>query len=233
MSVLTTVGILLLVALIMVFLKLIPGVFLLFLHYASGKYSKRKLDKLSLSFILGAGIFTAVMLILACIILSAFSKIFDDFYNILTWAIAGVFVVLGVVFPLCYYRKGKGTRLFISRNLAEKTRIKAKNTKKCSDVFLLGFFTGTLEVLFTAPLYVMISSEIMQSNDPRVLTSLVLVMILSVVILPIAIYYRFNAGLNLADFERMREKNKNFFRFLISFCYLMLAVLLITFRIFG
>ena len=53
MSVFVSVGIVILAMLIMAFLQLSSGVFSLFYHYASGKYSKSRASDMTLFFILG------------------------------------------------------------------------------------------------------------------------------------------------------------------------------------
>ena len=118
MNVLTGVILLLLSMLIVGFLQLRPSILLIFLHYASAKYSKKRVSNLTLFYILGSFMILFVILMSLYFITAAiltFGHVFVPFLYIL----AGVLGAIGILCPLFYYRKGQGTRLFISRKTAK------------------------------------------------------------------------------------------------------------------
>lgn len=233
MNVLTSVGILLLLTLILVFLQLVPGVFMLISHYASGKFSRRKAADQRLFFILGveSGLvffFLAIYAILSAICITPIN--IDD--GILVWAMSGVLIALAIAFALYYYRNGAGTKLFISRKLAKRIEEKTMTARLRSDAFVLGFSATIPELIFTMPLYIIMVAEIMRINGPPALRALVVMLIMFAAILPLLIIaILFDRDCNLAELARKREQNKSFVRCIVSLLYILLAGIIITFRI--
>ncbi|MBR3132039.1 hypothetical protein IKG33_01350 [Candidatus Saccharibacteria bacterium] len=233
MSVLTPLGILILAMLIMAFLELTPGVFILFYHYTIGRFSRKSASRLSLFFILGTEIISA------CLFLSVYfltSILFFDHpdlrNNVLTWIIVGVLFALSFASFFFYFRRGPGTRLFIPREFANTLIHYAKTVKTTSDAFVLGALTGVLELMFTLPLYIITSAEIMRMNNmPLPNTLLTIIYILSPVVSLFIKRWLFQSGRNLAQIERSRIKDKNFTRVLLGSSYFIIAILIICFRI--
>ncbi len=221
--------------LIVAFLKLVPGVFGLFLHYGSGKYSKFKVDDLSIFFIIGFETLIALMFILFNFLFCALSFTKINLENpILIWIIIGILVALSVAYFCFYYQKGPGTKLFISRTIAQNFDKKAQTVKSRSDAFALGFTAGIPELLFTIPLYFISTIEISKLclSDIPCCALIIIFIILSAV--PLFIQHAFfRTNHNLADFEKNRIKNKTFFRFFTSFLYLILAIFIILFEVFN
>ena len=233
MNVFAPVVILILAMLIMLLLQLSPGVFLLFSHYASGKYSRRKSSDQSLFFIFGAEICTTLIFLSVYFILTALYVTPIDFENnILIWITAGIFAAIGAVFPICYFRNGKGTKLFISRRLAVAFDKKASSAKSRSDAFTLGFISILPELFFTIPIYFLSSLEIMQLGDSPLLRGFLILIFILIAIAPlIATHVYLDFGHNFVEIAKFRIRNKNFNRFFISSLYFLIAIIVITFRI--
>lgn len=233
MTVFISLGILILPMLIVACLKLVPGVFALFFHYASGKYSKRKTDDLSVFFILGAETMVALAFFLINTLINILPpNLLTLGNNILTWIIIGILISLSLSTFLFYFRKGSGTELFISRKIAQCLNLKAKSVKNRSDAFILGLVSGIPEFIFTIPLYILSTITLIQSSFSPISCSCIIIFCALIVVSPLfitQIFYRTDH--NLADIAKLRTKNKTFFRFFISFLYLALAALIITFRI--
>ena len=165
MGIITPIGIVILAMVIMASLQLVPGIFALFYHYALGKFSKKQASILSLYFILGAEV------IAACLFLSSFYLTYVFFFgfakaevNYLALIIAGILIALAFFSFFFYYRKGSGTRLFIPYKYARAIDQSAKTAKTRSDAFMLGAVSGTYELIFTLPLYLLTAIEIMEMN---------------------------------------------------------------------
>ena len=220
---------------IMTFMQLTPGVFALFYHYAIGKMELKKASNLALFFILG------VEIVAACMYLSAFYLTYVFFLGgtgladgILAWVMAGVMVALGAASLTLYYRKGKGTMLFIPRWYAEALDQNARTVKTRTEAFLLGAFAGTAELVFTLPLYILTSIEIMRMEGGMALNDILTVIyILAPTFSLFLIHLRFYLGYNLADMMKMRVKDKPFVRVILTLSYLTIAALLICYRIGG
>ena len=232
MSVFISLGIVILAMLIMACLQLTPSVFALFYHYALGKFSKRKASFLSLYFILGTEI------IAACLYLSIFYLtcifFFDNLHpetSILFWSLAGILAALGIFSFFFYYRRGPGTRLFIPRKYAKALDVSAKSAKTRSDAFMLGALTGTCELAFTLPLYIVTCVEIMKMGAEGFSSNLLTIIYILIPVIPLFfIRWKFQTGRNLADIERSHVKDKFFNRLIITSCYILIAILIICFR---
>ncbi|MBQ3353071.1 hypothetical protein IJG89_01855 [Candidatus Saccharibacteria bacterium] len=233
MSVFASVEILILAMLIVSLLQLTPGIFLLFSHFALGKYSRRKASNLSLFFIFGAEIFIAAVFISLYYILYALNSTPIDFNcDLIAWISAGVLTAIGTLFPMCYFRKGAGTKLFIPRSFATKISDRALTSKSRSDAFVLGFISGVPELIFTIPLYIVAILEIMRVGETPIIRGALVLAFVLITITSLMIYHiKFSLGYNLAEFERARVRNKNFTRFFLSLLYILTAIIIITFRI--
>jgi hypothetical protein len=204
-------------------LQLTPAIFTIFYHYASGKKSRAKADDLTLSFVLGAETFNTIMFLLLYIIYyTIFYNLGELKLGLFPWIMAGVFLALAFISFFFYYRKSRGTELYISRKIAKNLLLRAKDVKNRSDAFLLGCFSGTAELLFTMPLFiisVVISNHI--NFAPRALLHILLISSISIPIFSYFLMYR--GGYNFAEITRRRVKNKPFFRFIIPLAYLLLV----------
>lgn len=233
MSVFTSLGILILSMLILMSLKLVPGIFILFTHYNLGKFSKKKVDDLGIFFIFGVETLIALLFVLinsTICILSPDEIIFEN--PIFPFVMSGIFIALSLATFFFYFKKGPGTKLFISRKTAQKFILKTKSTKNRSDAFVLGLISGIPELIFTIPLYLISIIEISKLSFHFSSYAAALLAFILIVTAPLFILHSFEkTNYNLAEIERLRVKNKTFFRFFISILYLLLAILIIVFGI--
>lgn len=227
MSIFISVGILILAMLIMASLQLTPGVFAIFSHYNLGKFKQAKAYDFMFFFILG------VETITACLFISIYYLTFvlrfgeTNFINtVFAWVLAGIMFALSLSSIFLYYRRGHGTKLFISRKYAKALEHSAKTSKTRSDAFLLGSISGTYELFFTFPIYIIAAIAITQINI-SLSGLLALAFILSPLIPLFCIYIRYRLGYNLANIIKSRTENKSFIRFLLCTSYLFLAILII------
>ena len=233
MSVFISLGIVFIAMLILAFLQLTPGVFALFRHYASGKYSQKRSAILTSFYMLGvetvaAGLFIAALL---------FSNLFFIYSfrpetSFLAWVLVGILVALALMSFVAYFRSGRGTQLFIPRKCADALENYAKEASSRSDAFVLGALTGVLELPFSLPLYLISAISVVELSAELILGQVLgLCFILAPMAPLLAIRYKFHIGYNLADIQKDRVKNKNFVRFVIGFSYIALAILFIYFGI--
>ena len=211
----------------MVFLQLVPGIFALFSHYTSGKYSQVRATDLATFFILGAE--TSVVVVFLCIYAilccsPAVTFIIDS--EVFAWAMAGILIALTLAILGFYFRKGSGTKLFISRRLASNLRTRITTVKTRSDAFAFGFVSAVPELIFTLPIYLLATIAIMRLNLSHFESAGLIILFAIVAILPLLIIHC-SPSHNLADFLRFRFKNKSFFRFAIALFYLLIAALII------
>ena len=221
MSILTSVGIIVLAMLIQALLQLTPSVFSIWYHYALGKNSKNKVLDLSGYFVVGV---ESMVLLLAMIIYFVMLKVPNtDLTNLI---LAGILVAMGMFGFFGYYRKGRSTELFISRKTARGFCAKAKTAHKKSDIFVLGIVTCVSELFLTLPLLIVV---IMQAINFAITDQMIIFAVyLLVVMTPTGVVRgNFLNGKNLADIQKTRVKNKNFYRIMIGCSYVVMAFLLV------
>ena len=216
----------------MTFLSLSHGVFAIFNHYAYGKYSRKKAETLTFYYILGTEtvsscIFLSVYLLVALVV----ADLPHLGANILTWILTGITIALALISFFFYFRPGPGTQLFIPRRIAKSLTQHAKAVKTRSDAFTLGALANTPELIFTLPLYIITSAEILRMSIAHPSSPLLTIIYIVVPTIPLFIErWRFHLGHNLAESARTRVHNKNFTRFFLCLNYLLISILIITFR---
>ena len=233
MSVLTSVGILLISLLILSLLQLVPGIFALFLHFISGKYPHIRATDLAIFYIIGVE--TAVALVFFCVyfalcILPTITTLASN--NIFAWIAAGVFIAISIAIYFFYFRQSKSkntsSELFISRKLAHNLKSKIPTIASRSDAFVFGLTSIIPELIFTLPLYAISTLAIIQLNTSCPERAGIIILFALVSILPLfIIYISFATNHTLADFIKFRFKNKPFFRFILALFYFIIAILII------
>ena len=230
MSVLTSLGVLILTMLSLAFFQLVPSVFSLFLHFTSGRYSKFKTSDLAVFFILGTETFTVFILLFIYFLLFNSPSLFWIIDNsVFSWLIAGILAALGILIFTLYYRRHSRTELFISRKLARSLQARAKTIKTRSDAFAPGFTSALPEFAFTLPLYIVSTITIMQFNSNAFTRAGIIILFALFAILPLLIiFFLFNTGHTLADSLRFRTRNYHFLRICLALFYFLIAILIIS-----
>lgn len=219
MSFFVSLGILILAILLQALLRLTPSVFTIFYHYALGKTSKTKAFDNSAYFICGVAVTTVLLL------LSLYSLAF--YFTIPSFILTIIFVILGIFSLLFYFRNGKSTELFLPRKAAKNLTLKAKTIKKKSDIFVLGALSGAGELFMSLPLFVVVTTIVSRLDNLFMPRGFFIVFYVLASILPLIIIRAvFHSGRNLAEIQRFRVSNKNFYRFVIGEFYLLIAFLL-------
>ena len=232
MGIFTSVIILILVLVIIAFMQLTPGTFALFYHYTLGKYSAKKTDDLSLSFILGAEAFSATMILITYFVIFTILVSQPLFIqNIFSWIMAGIFLGEAFAVFFCYFRKGKSTALFISRRIAHGTKSCISHVKSHRDAFILGATSSVAELIFTIPLYIIFTTELMKfSTNVRVIVATLFILATILPLFLIRGFYR--AGNNLAEIQRLRVHLNPLVRIVISLGFIFLSLAIINCGIF-
>lgn len=224
--------------LIQSFLELSPGLFAIFYHQALGKTSTKKADDRSLSFILGTEICTAIVFLATYIIVSFFITKIGNISPIFMWIMSGIFLSLALISFFFYYRPtkfkkphsktSKSTELFLSRRLAKNLKEHAERANNRSSTIVLGLITSALELLFTLPLYIIMSICIFYSFPNW--NSILIIIYVIIATLPLFIVRTFyRTDHTLADIMRIRIKKKLLTKIILSLSYL--AISIITFII--
>lgn len=186
--------------------------------------------KLSLSYILGA-LFSTIGL------LATITYLFTSVFPIKTSAIAWIFVcslvfVVGGAVLLFYYRRGKGTQLWLPRSFVEFTSARAKKTKNALESFSLGLTMVIAELPFLiAPL---VLAGAVLGTLPKLEQTIGLLAYAVAACAPLLIItVLVGGGHKISSIQRWREDNKQFLQWTSGLTLILLAVYLFAINIWG
>jgi hypothetical protein len=179
-------------------------------HSIVAKHSHTKVLSLTSSFVFGVGVMTVLLL-------SFLSIVFLDAFNgntpNIVWAMAcGLLLGVGLAVWLFYYRRQKGTSLWVPRPMAEYLNERTKATTHSSEAFSLGLSSVIGELVFIiAPLAV---SALVLIQLPAVwqLVGIGLYAVISMLSL-VVIWALIGGGHKLSAIQKWRENNKYFMQF--------------------
>jgi hypothetical protein len=229
MDLLINIFIIFLVSIIHASLQLTPGCAIL-LHQKSlsSKHARAKSRTLARSFVLGVLTITILVTTSFCYLLSL---VFQNQLPAQVLMIeVGIAVFLSIVILLAYYRRGKGTRLWIPRSVASFLESRAKRTNNTAESFSLGIMSVLGEWPITLTLIAIASSQIIELHGSwQVL--LISTYALITAIPPIAISILLNYRSSLSSIQKWREDNKTFFRIALFASLIILGTYTLTYRV--
>lgn len=179
-------------------------------HAIGSKTAHSKLLRLTNGFLLGVGVMT--MLIISFIAF-VFQHIFGDTVPLVAWAIScGLLLGLGVAVWAFYYRREKGTSLWLPRGIARYLSDRTKATKRSAEAFGLGLSSVIGELIFIfAPM--VISALVLVRLEPVwQLVGIGLYTVISLLSLLI-VNALVGSGRKLSRIQKWRESNKRFLQF--------------------
>ena len=141
---------------------------------------------------------------------------------------SGIFLVESLLALFWYYRPARkhsnSTKLFLSRKSATSLIHHAEHAKNRSDTIALGIITSAAELLFTLPLYIICSVEILNISVTSGFVFIIAYIVIATIPL-FAIRTFFHSGHNLAEIQRIRVKKKPFTKATLFICYLLLTII--------
>lgn len=180
-------------------------------HTIGAKRSHTRLIKLTNAFVFGVAIMT---LLLVSFLASVFEHItwLGDTETVAWVVLCGLLIGLGIAVWLFYYRKGKGTVLWIPRPMASYLTARTKATKQSAEAFGLGLSSVIGELLFIiAPvaLAALTLTKLSPSWQVAGLLGYTLIATISLLIVNGLI----GSGHKLSRIQRWREENRSFLQF--------------------
>ncbi|MFZ2125866.1 MAG: hypothetical protein WA087_04085 [Candidatus Saccharimonadales bacterium] len=179
-------------------------------HTIGSKRSQAKLLSLTSSFVIGAGVMTMLLLSFISLVLFDF---FGPVAPQIVWAIGcGILLGVAIAIWIFYYRREKGTVLWIPRGVAMYLTKRTKSTKMSAEAFALGLMSVIGELLFiVAPLII---SALVLTQLPTIwqLTGIAMYTIISMLSL-IVVWVLIGSGHTLGCIQKWREDNKHFLQF--------------------
>lgn len=199
-------------------------------HSIGAKHSHARLWRLSTSFVLGAGIMTMLLLSFMAYVLQS---IFGSNAPQILWAVScGLMFGVAVSVWLFYYRKEKGTTIWVPRPVASYLTHRTKKTKLSGEAFGLGLTSILGEILFIiAPLTVS-ALVLIQLSPLWQIVGILLYTEISLISLTI-VWLLIGGGHNISKIQKWRESNKTFLQFSAGTGLIILGIFVYVTEILG
>lgn len=179
-------------------------------HAIGSKTAHKKLIRLTGGFSLGVAVMTLLLLTFTAFVLQ---QSFGNTVPLLAWAVScGLLIGLGIAVWVFYYRREKGTSLWLPRGFARYLSDRTKSTKQGAEAFGLGLTSVIAELLFIfAP--IVIAALVLIRLDPMMqLAGVALYTVISLLSLLI-VGALVGSGHKLSHIQKWREDNKYFLQF--------------------
>jgi divalent metal cation (Fe/Co/Zn/Cd) transporter len=190
-------------------------------HTIGTKRTHARLLRLTTGYVLGALLMTVLLLALAALVLT---DLFNGQPPKIAWAIiCGLLISLAVAVWLFYYRREKGTMLWIPRNFADYLTRRVERTKMGAEAFGLGLSSVVGELLFIA--VPIVTSALVLVQLPALWQLVSLVIYTLVASLPLIIVWALvSSGHSLSRIQKWRESNKYFLQSAAGFGLIILSL---------
>lgn len=190
-------------------------------HAITAKRSQAKLLRLTTGFVVGAGTMTLLLLSFVCLLM--IHTLHVEHLSVWWTVVIGATIAVGLAIWFFYYRKEKGTTLWISRGLAKHLTERAKQTNRSAEAFGLGLVTVFMEILFIATPILISALLIVQLPAVWQLVGLAVYTLLSLTSLGV-VWAIIGSGHNISRVQRWRERNKRFLQFAAGAGLIILAM---------
>lgn len=179
-------------------------------HAIGSKTSHARLLRLTWSFLTGVGIMTMLLVSFTSFI---FQHSFGQHVPAIAWAAGcGLLIGLGIAVWAFYYRKEKGTSLWLPRGIARYLSDRTKATKLSAEAFGLGLSSVIGELLFILAPMIISALVLVQLEPVWQLVGVGIYTIVSSLSLLI-VYALVGSGHKLSRIQKWREANKRFLQF--------------------
>ena len=180
-------------------------------HAIGAKRSQNNVLRLNWSFIGGTA--TMTLLILSFISLLLIHLFGPIDVPLQVWAVAcGLVFGIGVAVWLFYFRKEKGTKLWIPRVLAEHLNDRSKATKHSAEAYSLGLTSVIAELVFIVPSMLISALVLLQLPSAWQLFGIALYVVISLSSL-VVVSTLIGGGHSISKIQKWREENKGFLQF--------------------
>ena len=199
-------------------------------HAIGAKHTQKKLFGLTTSFLFGAGLITLLLISSASFLIF---NVFGSKSPQIMWAgSCGLLFGVAVSVWLFYYRREKGTTLWIPREAARYLADRTRATKSKAEALGLGLSSVIGEILFIiAPL--IIGALVITGLSP--FWQLIGIAIYSVISLSslIVVWVLIGSGHTLGKIQKWRETNKYFLQFTAGAGLIVLGIFVYVYEILG
>ena len=179
-------------------------------HAIGAKHSHARVLRLTSSYVAGVGVMTLLAL-------SFISLLFLHFFGheapLYVWAITcGLLIGVGLAVWFFYYRREKGTSLWIPRSFARHLSDRSKATTSSAEAFSLGLTSVVSELVFIATPMIISALVLIQLPGAWQLVGIAIYSAISLLTL-FSIWVLISSGHRLSAIQKWREDNKHFLQF--------------------
>lgn len=179
-------------------------------HALSKKQANARVVKLTTSFVIGVAIMTVFVLSFVAILLTGLEAREN---SSLVWAICcGLLVGVGVAVWLFYYRRERGTSLWIPRSMAAFLSKRTATTRQSAEAFSLGISSVVAELIFIIAPLAVAGFAIIHLEPSLQLLGIAIYTVISLFSL-VAVWMLVGGGHPLSRIQKWREDHKHFLQF--------------------
>lgn len=180
-------------------------------HAIGARRSQAKVFRLAWGYILGVAVMTLLLLsFISLVFLHVFGT---SGVPLIVWAVAcGLVFGIGIAVWLFYYRKEKGTKLWIPRSFADHLSSRSKATKHSVEAFSLGLTSVFAELIFIVPSMVISALVLLQLPSMWQLIGIGVYVVISLFGL-LVVSTLVGSGHSISKIQKWREDNKSFLQF--------------------
>lgn len=198
-------------------------------HTIGRRVPNKRLLSLNFWYIVGVGVM--IWLLLTALMLAERNLMYHSPRLALAVPLS-ILPLIALLMVLFYYRRGKGTRLWLPRAAAEYITTRAKKTQSGIEAFSLGMTTAIAELPFVlAPLAIMAFAfhGFATYKWPVIATGYTLAVIAPLVF--VAFYI--SSGHKISSIQRWREDAKQFLNWTSAIALLLLTLYIVVLRLGG
>lgn len=179
-------------------------------HAIGAKHSQARVMRLTFGFVSGVGVMTLLTLSFISLV---FLHLFGHDAPQFVWAIAcGLLIGVGLAVWFFYYRRAKGTSLWIPRSFAHHLSDRSKATTSATEAFSLGLTSVVSELLFIAAPMIIAALVLVGLPAHWQLVGIAIYAVVSLLTL-LSIWVLIGSGHKLSSIQKWREDNKHFLQF--------------------
>lgn len=182
-------------------------------HSIGAKRTQNRVFILTSAFSAGVCIATILLLSLFALVLL---NIAPSAEGQLVWLVlCGLLIGVGIAVWLFYYRRERGTSLWLPRSFATFLTERSKRTKHSAEAFSLGVTSVLAEIMFLLAPLAVAAYAIAHLPPMQQLVGIVVYAVISLSSL-IAVWMLVGGGHKLSRIQKWREANKHFLQFMAA-----------------
>lgn len=195
-------------------------------HTIARRLPHRRLLNLNFWYVLGV---VTMITGLQLILIAAHRVMIAQIGDAATMVSLGILPIVALLTVLLYYRRGRGTQLWLPRPAADYITNRAKKTRSSVEAFALGMTTVVAEVPFAiAPMAIIALGMQSFASEKWLGFSMVYAVLVSLPLIFVSLYI--SSGHKLSIIQRWRENAKSFLQWSSAIALILLMIYIVTLR---